>query len=125
MTILKWAVIMLLVSLVAALFGFTDLAAASAEVARVLFYIFAVIFLVLLVLGLTVYRKVSGPLAWTERGESIMSVGAIILIILIIALLGGFSGIGGGPFYGTGYYGGGGLGLVIVILLILLLLGRI
>jgi len=23
-------------------------------------------------------------------------------------LLGGFSGIGGGPFYGTGYYGGGG-----------------
>jgi uncharacterized membrane protein YtjA (UPF0391 family) len=61
MTILKWAVIMLLVSLVAALFGFTDLATASAEVARVLFYIFAVIFLVLLVLGLTVYRKVSGP----------------------------------------------------------------
>jgi Protein of unknown function (DUF3309) len=32
---------------------------------------------------------------------------------------------GGGPFYGTGYYGSGGLGLVIVILLILLLLGRI
>jgi uncharacterized membrane protein YtjA (UPF0391 family) len=61
MTILKWAVIMLLVSLVAAVFGFTDLAAASAEVARVLFYIFAVIFLVLLVLGLTVYRKASGP----------------------------------------------------------------
>lgn len=54
-----------------------------------------------------------------------MSIGTIILIILVIALLGGFSGIGGGPFYGTGYYGGGGLGLVIVILLILLLLGRI
>jgi len=54
-----------------------------------------------------------------------MSIGTIILIILVIALLGGFSGIGGGPFYGTGYYGGGGLGLVIVILLILLLMGRI
>jgi hypothetical protein len=54
-----------------------------------------------------------------------MSIGTIILIILIIALLGGFSGIGGGPFYGTGYYGGGGLGLVIVILLILLLMGRL
>ena len=38
---------------------------------------------------------------------------------------GGFSGIGGGPFYGTGYYGGGGLGLIIVILLVLLLLGRL
>jgi hypothetical protein len=57
--------------------------------------------------------------------ERYMSLGTIILIILIIALLGGFSGIGGGPFYGTGYYGGGGLGLVVVILLILLLLGRI
>ena len=51
-----------------------------------------------------------------------MSLGTIILIILIIALLGGFSGIGGGPFYGTGYYGGGGLGLVIIILIILLLM---
>src|SRR5712675_1098804 len=54
-----------------------------------------------------------------------MSIGTIILIILVIALLGGFSGVGGGPFYGTGYYGGGGLGLVVVILLILLLLGRL
>jgi hypothetical protein len=33
-----------------------------------------------------------------------MSIGTIILIILVIALLGGFSGLGGGPFYGTGYY---------------------
>ncbi|MEN3376220.1 MAG: hypothetical protein V7604_1575 [Hyphomicrobiales bacterium] len=56
---------------------------------------------------------------------NVMSLGTIILIILVIALLGGFSGIGGGPFYGTGYYGGGGLGLVIVILLILVLLGRL
>jgi hypothetical protein len=54
-----------------------------------------------------------------------MSLGTILLIVLVIALLGGFSGIGGGPFYGTGYYGGGGLGVVIVIILILVLLGRI
>ncbi len=53
-----------------------------------------------------------------------MSVGTIILIILVIALLGGFSGLGGGRFYGTGYYGGGGLGLVLVIVLILVLTGR-
>jgi hypothetical protein len=32
-----------------------------------------------------------------------MSIGTIILIVLVLALLGGFSGIGGGPFYGTGY----------------------
>ena len=54
-----------------------------------------------------------------------MSIGTILIIILVIALLGGFSGLGGGPFYGTGYYGGGGLGLVLVIVLILVLLGRI
>jgi hypothetical protein len=54
-----------------------------------------------------------------------MSLGTILIIILIIALLGGFSGLGGGRFYGTGYYGGGGLGLVLIIVLILVLLGKI
>ncbi len=54
-----------------------------------------------------------------------MSIGTILLIILVIALLGGFSGLGGGRFYGTGYYGGGGLGLVLIIVLILVFLGKI
>jgi hypothetical protein len=58
-------------------------------------------------------------------GGTNMSLGTILLIILVIALLGGFSGVGGGPFYGTGYYGGGGLGLLLVIVLILVLLGRL
>ena len=31
-----------------------------------------------------------------------MSIGTILLIILVIILLGGFSGFGGAPFYGTG-----------------------
>jgi uncharacterized membrane protein YtjA (UPF0391 family) len=56
MSLLKWALIFLVISLVAALFGFTGIAAASADIARILFYIFVVIFLVLLVLGLTVFR---------------------------------------------------------------------
>ena len=54
-----------------------------------------------------------------------MSIGTVLLIILVIALLGGFSGWGGGPFYGTGYYGDGGLGLLLVIVLVLVLTGRI
>jgi hypothetical protein len=58
-------------------------------------------------------------------GGTNMSLGPSLLIILVIALLGGFSGLGGGPFYGTGYYGGGGLGLLLVIVLILVLLGRL
>lgn len=57
MSILKWALIMLVVSLIAGLFGFTDLSAASADVSRVLFYIFGVVFLVLLLLGVTVFRR--------------------------------------------------------------------
>ena len=63
--------------------------------------------------------------ALSQRRNNVMSIGTVLLIILIIALLGGFSGLGGGPFYGTGYYGGGGLGLVLVIVLILVVLGRI
>ena len=54
-----------------------------------------------------------------------MSLGTILLIILIIALLGGFSGIGGGPFYGTGYYGGGAIGTILIVVLILVLLGKL
>jgi Protein of unknown function (DUF3309) len=63
--------------------------------------------------------------AYFSMGDNAMSVGTILLIILVIALLGGFSGFGGGPFYGTGYYGGGGLGLILVIVLVLVLLGRL
>jgi hypothetical protein len=60
-----------------------------------------------------------------HREEKNMGLGTILIIILVLALLGGFSGLGGGPFYGTGYYGGGGLGLVLVIVIILVVLGRI
>jgi uncharacterized membrane protein YtjA (UPF0391 family) len=56
MTILKWALIFFLVSIVAGILGFTGISAASADVARFLFYVFAVIFLVLLILGLTIFR---------------------------------------------------------------------
>jgi uncharacterized membrane protein YtjA (UPF0391 family) len=56
MTILKWALIFLLISIVAGVLGFTGISAASADIARFLFYVFVVIFLVLLVLGLTLFR---------------------------------------------------------------------
>jgi uncharacterized membrane protein YtjA (UPF0391 family) len=56
MTILKWALIFFLVSVVAGILGFTGISAASADVARFLFYVFVVIFLVLLILGLTIFR---------------------------------------------------------------------
>jgi uncharacterized membrane protein YtjA (UPF0391 family) len=55
-TLLRWALIFFLVSIVAGVLGFTDISAASADVARFLFYVFVVTFLVLLILGLTIFR---------------------------------------------------------------------
>jgi uncharacterized membrane protein YtjA (UPF0391 family) len=49
---LKLALFFLVVSLIAALFGFTGISAASADIAKILFFIAIVIFLVLLVAGL-------------------------------------------------------------------------
>src|SRR5664279_1459927 len=56
--------------------------------------------------------------------EGAMSLGLILIIILIIFLLGGFSGRFGGYGYGMGHSGMG-LGGVILIVLILLLLGKL
>jgi len=56
MTLLKWALIFFVVSVIAGILGFTGISAASADIARSLFYVFAVIFPVLLVLGLTIFR---------------------------------------------------------------------
>ena len=55
-TLLKWALVFFLVSIVAGILGFTGISEASADVARFLFYVFVVIFLLLLILGLTIFR---------------------------------------------------------------------
>ena len=57
---LRWAFIFLVVGLIAALLGFTNVAGASIEIAKILFFIFMVIFVVLLVAGVTVGRRISG-----------------------------------------------------------------
>lgn len=49
---LYWAVVFLVVALVAALLGFGGVATAAAGMAKILFYIFLIVFLVTLVLGL-------------------------------------------------------------------------
>ncbi len=55
---LRWALIFLVIGLVAGLLGFTGVAGASIAIAKTLFFIFIALFLVLLVLGLTVARRV-------------------------------------------------------------------
>ena len=55
---LRWALFFFVLSLVAALFGFTGIAVASADIARILFFITVVIFLVFLVLALSAGRTI-------------------------------------------------------------------
>jgi uncharacterized membrane protein YtjA (UPF0391 family) len=57
---LKWALIFLVLGLIAGALGFTGVAGASIAIAKVLFFIFIAIFLAMLILGLTVYRRVEG-----------------------------------------------------------------
>ncbi len=54
-----------------------------------------------------------------------MSLGTILLIILVIFLLGGFSGRFGGYGYGFGHGGIGVIGVLIVIILVLVITGRL
>lgn len=56
--LLKWAAIFFVIALIAAAFGFTGIAAGAASVAKVLFYLFLGIFVVLLIAGIIVGRKV-------------------------------------------------------------------
>ena len=53
-----------------------------------------------------------------------MSLGTILIIVLIIALLGGFSGRIGGYGYGLGHGGVGAIGVILIVVLILVLTGR-
>ncbi len=55
---LKLAIFFLIISIVAAVFGFGGISVAAAGIAKLLFVVFLVIFLVLLVLGLMAGRAV-------------------------------------------------------------------
>ena len=54
-----------------------------------------------------------------------MSLGTILFIILVIFLLGGFSGRFGGYGYGFGHSGVGVIGVILIIVVVLMLLGRL
>ena len=53
MGLLKWALICLLVSLVAGAFGYTGLARGAAQISKILFFIFLVLFIVILILAIS------------------------------------------------------------------------
>jgi uncharacterized membrane protein YtjA (UPF0391 family) len=50
---LQWALTFLVLGLIAALFGFTGIAGASIGIAKILFFVFLVVFAVMLIMSLT------------------------------------------------------------------------
>lgn len=55
---LRWALVFLIVALLAGLFGFTDVMGASYVIAKVLFFVFLILFVLSLVMGSRTTRDV-------------------------------------------------------------------
>jgi uncharacterized membrane protein YtjA (UPF0391 family) len=49
---LYWALVFFIISIIAAVFGFTGIAAATAGIAKILFFIFVVLFVLALIFGM-------------------------------------------------------------------------
>ena len=54
---LRWAALFLVLALVAAVFGFGGIAATSAEIAKLLFFVFLIVFAVSLIMGLAAGKR--------------------------------------------------------------------
>ena len=61
----------------------------------------------------------------TQSGDRSCRLDSYLIIILVIFLLGGFSGRFGGYGYGFGHGGIGVIGVILIILVVLLLMGRL
>lgn len=55
---IKWAIIFFVISLVAGVLGFTDIAAGARGIAKILFFIALVIFLIVLIFGVLLGKLV-------------------------------------------------------------------
>ena len=56
---IKWAFIILAIGLIAGVLGFAGIAGAAIGIAKILFFIAIGVFLLMLVLGYTVFKKVT------------------------------------------------------------------
>jgi len=54
---LKWSFIFLVIAIVAGIFGFTGVEQGAASIAKILFFIFLAVWIIILVLGLTIFKK--------------------------------------------------------------------
>jgi uncharacterized membrane protein YtjA (UPF0391 family) len=54
---LKWSLIFFIVAIIAGVFGFTDIASGAAAIAKVLFFIVIAVWVVVLVLGVSIFKR--------------------------------------------------------------------
>jgi len=66
---LRWAFVFLVIAIIAGIFGFTDVEAASATIAQWLFGIFLVLFLGALPIGLAIVAK-QECLSWAQSSAA-------------------------------------------------------
>jgi uncharacterized membrane protein YtjA (UPF0391 family) len=59
---LRWALGFFIIAIIAAVFGFGGIASGAADIARICFFFFIVIFIVSLIWGLATGRRPRGPL---------------------------------------------------------------
>lgn len=57
-TMLRWVLTFLVIALIAALFGFTGIAAGAASIAKVIFFIFVALLVLSLLFGSWIWKKV-------------------------------------------------------------------
>jgi len=60
--LLRWALGFFIVAIIAAIFGFGGIASGAADLARICFFFFIVVFVVSLIWGLATGRRVRGPI---------------------------------------------------------------
>jgi uncharacterized membrane protein YtjA (UPF0391 family) len=59
MVLLRWALLFFVVSIIAAVLGFSGVAEGAADIAQLFFYLFLAICVLLVVLGVATYRSLT------------------------------------------------------------------
>jgi uncharacterized membrane protein YtjA (UPF0391 family)/predicted small secreted protein len=90
---LYYAALFFVIALVAALFGFGGIAAGAVEIAKILFFVFLVLFVVSLIAGL---MRRGGPRVWRQGDRPMLKWAVIFFLISIAAGFLGFTGIAAG-----------------------------
>jgi len=54
---LRWAIIFAIIAIIAGIFGFGGISEGAADIARVLFFIFLVGFVLVLIFGASIFKK--------------------------------------------------------------------